>query len=112
MDRATRAEIKREYKQAAHPRGVFAITCTVTSRVWVDTAPNLDTIQNRIWFTLRLGSHHNAALQREWNEAGPDAFRFEAVEIFDGDVAGYALDTLTKDRKAHWMDALGADSCQ
>jgi hypothetical protein len=112
MDAQRKAEIKRTYKEQTPRKGVFRVDCSATGQTWVDASPTLDSIQNRVWFSLRMGSHHNRALQAAWNEAGPDAMHFEIVEVFPEDASGYTLERLMKERKAHWMDVLQASSCQ
>ena len=63
------------YKERKVIGGVYAVRCTATGEVWVGQWPNLATIQNRIWFTLRQGSHPNPDLQTilaaEWRRAIP-----------------------------------------
>ena len=112
MDAQRKAQLKRDYKQQTPRRGVFRVHCDATGQDWVDASTNLDSIKNRVWFDLRMGSHHNRALQQAWNEAGPDAMRFEIVEVFPEDASGYTLERLMKERKEHWMTELHASSCQ
>jgi hypothetical protein len=45
------------YKERKTFAGVFAIRCKASPQAWVGQTPNLEKIQNRIWFTLRQGSH-------------------------------------------------------
>jgi hypothetical protein len=106
-----KALLKREYKEQIRPRGVFRVHSTATGQNWVDASPTLDTIQNRIWFDLRMGSHRNQALQRAWDESGPEAMQFEIVEVFPDDASGYTLDRLMTERKAHWMAEFDAAPC-
>jgi hypothetical protein len=41
---------------------------------------NLEGPLNRHKFMLKIGSHPNQALQKDWNELGPDQFAFEILE--------------------------------
>jgi hypothetical protein len=111
MNPSRKAELKRTYKETPIRKGIFKIVCESTGQTWVDASTSLDSIQNRIWFTLRMGSHRNRDLQGAWNAAGADAMRFEIVEVFPEDVSGFGLENLTKDRKKHWMEALDATPC-
>ena len=43
--------------------GIYAIRCKASPEIWVGQAPNLEKIQNRIWFSLRQGSHTCRSLQ-------------------------------------------------
>jgi len=111
MNSSRKAELKRTYKETPIRKGIFKVVCKATGNTWVDASTSLDSIQNRIWFTLRTGSHRNKALQRDWNEAGPDTMSFEIVEVFPDDATGFALENLTKDRRRHWMEELNAAPC-
>ncbi|HEX9950854.1 MAG TPA: GIY-YIG nuclease family protein [Rubricoccaceae bacterium] len=111
MNSQQKALLKREYKEQARPRGVFRVYSTVTAQNWVDASPTLDTIQNRVWFDLRMGSHRNRELQRAWNEGGAEAMVFEVVEVFPEEASGYTLGGLMKERKAHWMAEFHAAPC-
>jgi hypothetical protein len=50
------------YKERKVESGIYAIRCAASGEVWVGSAPNLSTIQNRLWFTLR---HRRAAGGRD-----------------------------------------------
>jgi len=106
-----KALAKREYKEQTHPKGVFRVHCAATGQNWVDASTTLDTIQNRIWFMLRMGSFHTRDLQRAWTEAGPDALTFEVLETFPEDASDLAVERLIKERTAHWRDAFDAAPC-
>jgi hypothetical protein len=103
-----RKEAIRNYKEQKRPAGAFAVRCTATGSVWVGSTPNLDAINNRIWFGLRLGSHIDKSMQREWNEHGDGAFEFEILETLDDDVIAMALPGLLKEKKTLWIQKLSA----
>ncbi len=103
---------KREYKEQTTRHGVFRLHDPATGTSWVDASTTLDTIENRIRFDLRMGTHRNRPLQQAWTEGDPDALQFEILEVFPVDATGYTLENLMKDRKAHWMRELDASSCQ
>ena len=98
----------REFKEKKTPRGVFAVRCTVTGALWVGSSPNLDAARNSIWFGLRLGTHHNPSLQKEWNLHGESAFEYEVLEKLDDDVAAMAVSDLLKEKKREKVARLGA----
>jgi hypothetical protein len=89
-------------------RGVFAVRCAATGRVWVGSFQNLESVRNRMWFCLRLGDHRDRGLQEEWNAHGESAFEFQILEKFDEDLCALDLNDLLKDRKRHWVARLGA----
>jgi hypothetical protein len=74
-------DIKREYKERKKQAGIFQIKNTVNGRVLLGSSLNLDGPLNGHKFMLTTGSHRNAALQKEWNEFGPDKFVFEVLEV-------------------------------
>ena len=109
MDNHRKAELKRAYKETVKRKGVFRVHSTATGESWVDTSPDLDSIKNRIWFTLRMGTHPNKKLQQTWNESGAEAMELTVVETFEEDVTGYDLERLMKERKEHWLEELQAE---
>lgn len=106
IDRKAAVAAYKEQKVAA---GIYAVRCLPTGRVWVGSAPNLATIQNRIWFGLRQNAAGNRALQAAWNEHGAEAFAFEVVETLDEENSAYFQAAALKDRLKHWQAELGAE---
>ncbi|PEQ14543.1 hypothetical protein B2G71_02910 [Novosphingobium sp. PC22D] len=98
------------YKERKVEGGVYAVRCAPTGAVWVGRAPDIATIRNRVWFTLRQGSNTHRALQEAWNAHGPEAFAFEVLEVLDRAELALAFDRELKKRHAAWVDELGATS--
>jgi hypothetical protein len=96
------------YKERKSAAGIYAVRCTATGEVWVGQSPNLDTVQNRVWFTLRVAGNLNRTLQKAWDDHGADHFVFEVIEQLDDDDLVYTRDALLKERLAHWRAELGA----
>jgi hypothetical protein len=96
------------YKERKQARGVFALRCAASGEVWVGYAPNLDSIQNRFWFTLRLGGHPNSSLQNAWAAHGEPSFAFEVLERLDDDEQPHFLNDFLKERAVHWQSRLNA----
>lgn len=96
------------YKKRKNAAGVYAVRCAASSQTWVGQTPNLDTIQNRIWFSLRLGSNSNRDLQSAWSAHGDDNFTFEPLEQLEDEELAYVRDALLKERTTHWRSALNA----
>lgn len=104
-----RKALLRAYKERKVEVGVYAVRCAATDQVWVGGAPDLSTRQNRVWFSLRLGSHREPGLQAAWNAHGADAFAFECLEVIDvEDLDAFARASRLKDRRSHWINALNA----
>ena len=97
-----------DYKKRASAAGVFAIRCRATGDIWVGQALDLDKIQNRIWFTLRMGSHRNAELQRAWAAHGADNLALDTLERIEHEELAYVRDALLKERVQHWRTQLNA----
>jgi hypothetical protein len=94
------------YKKRKNAAGVFAVRCGASGRTWVGQTLNLDTVQNRIWFSLRVGSHSNRELQSAWTVHGADVFTFESLEQLKDEELPYVRDTLLKERAIHWRSKL------
>ncbi len=109
MDKQTRRQAVRDYKERKVPTGIFAVRCAATGEAWVGSSPDLAQQQNRIWFGLKQGGFPNRALLAAWAAHGEAAFSFEVLEAVDDEgLADYGRASLLKDRSAHWREALGA----
>jgi hypothetical protein len=106
--KVSRKEEIRKFKERKTARGIFAIRCAAAEKLWVGASRNLDAEKNGCWFGLRTGAHINKAMQAVWNAQGEEAFHYEVLETLDDDVHPLALAALLKERKAHWVAALGA----
>lgn len=96
------------YKERKVPAGIFAVRCAATGQCWIGRAPDLTTIQNRIWFMLRLGSATCASLQAAWCVQGEGAFAFEVIEQIADEEDAYIRGKLLKSRQAYWCGEKGA----
>jgi hypothetical protein len=109
MDKHSRREALRQYKEKKPPVGVFAVRCTATGEAWVGASRNLDQQQNRIWFGLRLGGYPNRLLQARWREHGEAAFAFERLEALnDKDLSPLAVGLMLRNAEQRWRERLGA----
>lgn len=108
MEQEKRRAAIAAYKERDVIPGIYAVRCTATGECWVGRAPDLLTIHNRLWFSLRLGSCPHRTLQQAWRENGAEAFSFERIEELDSEELGFALDRVMGERLAHWCDQLSA----
>jgi hypothetical protein len=76
----SRKELKLKYKQAPRDMGVYQLKNNRNGRVFIGSSPDLHAMKNRCIFQLKLGSHKDRELQREWNEFGEESFTFEVLE--------------------------------
>jgi len=96
------------YKERKTVAGIYAVRCRPTGQVWVGAAPNLETIPNRIWFSLRHGNSSFRALQPVWDAHQPEDFSFEELERLGEDVNEFRRKDVLKERAAHWLAELQA----
>jgi hypothetical protein len=108
MKAADRREALTAYKERKVKAGIYAIRCKATDQVWLGKAPDLATIQNRLWFTLRQGNNPHRSLQEAWTFHGAGAFAFEVVETLPEDDLQFGRDRPLKRRLDHWVAAWGA----
>ena len=98
------------YKERKIVAGIFLIRCTATAETWVGQTPNLEKIQNRIWFSLRQGSHTCRTLKAAWTAHGPDSLTFEECELLEEEETPYIRDALLKERALHWRSQFNAEA--
>ncbi|QPF84990.1 GIY-YIG nuclease family protein [Bradyrhizobium genosp. L] len=110
MKTETRKLAIADYKKRPSVAGVFAIRCRAGGETWVGSALDLDKIQNRIWFTLRMGDHRNVELQRAWSKHGAESLVLETLERIEDEELAYVRDTLLKERVQHWRTMLNASA--
>lgn len=110
MKTPDRKAIIAEYKERKRSAGVYAIRCPARGEIWVGSAPDITTIQNRIWFGLRHGSNTDAALKPAWLAVGETGVIFEVLEQIEDDDDVYIRGKLLLARARHWREALAAKS--
>ena len=98
------------YKERKTIAGIFVVRCAASGQAWVGQAPNLETIQNRIWFSLRQGSHTCRSLQAAWNAHGEAGLSFGECERLENEESDYVRSTLLKERQLHWRAELNAEA--
>jgi group I intron endonuclease len=76
----SKKEIVREYRDRRKPAGVYEIKNKANGKVFLGSSLDLDGPLNSHRFRLAAGLHPNQALQKDWNESGPDNFTFEILE--------------------------------
>ena len=76
----SRKDIHREYKERVKPSGIYQIKNMANGKVLLGSSLNLEGPLNRHKFMLKIGSHPNKSLQKDWDELGPEQFVFEILE--------------------------------
>jgi len=107
MDNREKKEAQTAYKERKVSAGIYALRCQPTGQLWIGKAPDLATIQNRLWFTLRQGSNPHRSLQEAWSRHGADAFSFDIVENVKEEDLEFGRDRALKRRLDHWLAAWG-----
>lgn len=97
-----------DFKSKKTPKGIFAVRCVRSAKVWVSASDHLDTARNGVWFMLRNGLHPNKLLQAEWNAHGEGAFEYQLLETLDEDTSPLLLRDRLRERQKHWECDLGA----
>lgn len=96
-----RREALAAYKERKVQAGIYAVRCKATDQFWLGKAPDLATIKNRLWFTLRQGSNPHRSLQEAWTLHGADAFTFEVVEVLPEESLQFGRERALKRRLDH-----------
>jgi hypothetical protein len=109
MDRQSRRELIRDYKERKTPAGIYALRCAATGEVWVGGSRSIETQENSTRFALRTGGHGNRALVAVWRAHGEAGFSFEVLERIDtAEMTPLGVGDEIKARERHWQAALGA----
>jgi len=109
MDKPTRRELLRDYKEKKTTPGVYAVRCAPTGQVWAAGSRNIDSQENSLRFGLRTGGHPNKAMQAAWAAHGEAGFSFEVLERIEAEeLTPLGLADLVKSRERHWLATLGA----
>ena len=98
------------YKRRKAIPGIYAVRCAATGQAWVGQTPDLSTVSNRIWFSLRQDNSPYRSLQAAWNAADGEGFAIDELELLDEEDRGYVPEALAKARLAHWRSALDAQA--
>lgn len=77
----SRKDLNREYQERVKPSGVFQVKNIVNGKALLGSSLNLEGSLNKHKFMLKIGSHTNKALQKDWNELDADQFVFEILEV-------------------------------
>lgn len=109
----SKQDIKREYKERQKPAGVFQVKNIANGKVLLGSSLNLEGPLNGHKFLLTIGQHRNEALQKEWNEYGPDKFVFEILETVKvKDDPNFSLAAELKLLEQIWLEKLQAFGAQ
>ena len=99
--------LKRSYKEAVPPAGVYRVWNKDGDRSLVGSSTNVPAILNRHRAELRIGGHRNRELQRDWNALGEGAFTFEVLDtLTPRDEPGYDAAREVRVLEQLWLERL------
>ena len=82
------------------PRVVYGIQHNETGRIYIGSSQELEVRIRSHLYMLRSGTHHNALMQKDYDEYGEDYTVFEIEVINNAD---------ERDREFYWMEKLHTD---
>ncbi len=77
----TKKELKEEYKKRKSQMGVFQIRNITNNRILIDSSLDMTSKWNRHTLELKMGTHQNKQLLKDWNEIGEENFIFEILTV-------------------------------
>jgi hypothetical protein len=104
IGKAERREAARAFRERKPSIGVYAIRCSTSGDVWVESSLNLDAAENGQFFQLRNGLHRNKEMQAVWRANGEKAFSFQVMERLPEDTPSLNLSDLLLERKRYWVE--------
>jgi hypothetical protein len=78
-----RKALRRAYREAPPPGGVYLIRNLAENRALLGASPNVAGRLNRERFQLEAGGHASRALQADWDRLGAGAFAFEVLDTLE-----------------------------
>ncbi len=97
------------YKERKVVGGIYAVRCEASGETWVGQWPDIGTIQTRLWFTLRNGTHPKKDLLEAWHSHGESQFSFEILEKLEDETSPYLRASNLKDSASRWREKLKAN---
>lgn len=105
MDKQQRRQHSDTYRRQQIEAGIYRVLCTASDESWAGCALNLSSIQNRLWFSLRMGNHPHRPLQQAWNQHGADAFQWQCAQVLQD------TDEMQEYQRDRALNAALADVC-
>lgn len=96
------------YKERKPRPGVYALRCAASGQCWVGAFGDLASIETRLRFGLRMGTHPQPSVQAAARAHGEAAFRFEILEALPEEDIAAVLAKQLRDRATWWRERLGA----
>lgn len=81
MKNTLRQQLREEAKNHPATMGVLLMTNTLSGKQYIKGALNLETLVNKLKFSLNIGQFSHPQLQKDWTEYGSEAFTFEFAAV-------------------------------
>ena len=86
------------YKERKVVGGIYLVRCEASGEMWVGQWPDIETIQTRLWFTLRHGTNPKKEMLEAWRRHGEARFSFEILEKLEEETSSYIRASSLRDR--------------
>lgn len=98
-------EIKKAYKQAVRPIGVYQVKNLESGKIYLGRAMDLNGKLNSEKFQLKNKMHMNRELQKDFNDLGDEKFAFEVLDrLQPKEGAGHDHGQELKELEEIWLD--------
>ncbi len=75
-----KSEIKKNYKQALPPMGIYQVKNLVNNKILIGSSKNLPGRINRFKFGLKYGTESNKELNEDYKKYGEENFSFDVID--------------------------------
>ena len=79
----SKKEIKNNYKQTGSEIGVFMVKNKANNKIFLGASMNAVGALNRCQFELKMKTHRNKYLMKDWLEFGSDEFSFDVIDTVE-----------------------------
>ena len=77
---ANKSELKKNYKQALQPMGIYIVKNLINNKILIGSSKNLPGRINRFKFGLKYGAESNRELLEDYKKYGEENFTFEILD--------------------------------
>ncbi len=107
MNKPSRKDLKREYKEKTRIPGIFQIKNHKNGKVLLGSSLNIDGPLNAHEFMLYSGSHRNRDLQSDYKTFGAEAFSFDVLAVVESsNKSGFNIEAELQTLEQLWLDEL------
>ncbi len=75
-----RKELQEQYKLMKPDMGIVTVINKKENKYFLEIAPNLKSMINRVTFQLKFDGHPHQELQSDWNKLGADNFEIKILD--------------------------------